>query len=57
MVGGAHGWFGPTLAEHNLKVIFAVPGIVLATLLLKSIVEARAAAAERAASLTREATP
>ena len=28
----AHGWFGPTLAEHHLKVIFAVPGIVLATI-------------------------
>ncbi|MBX9607766.1 MAG: sulfate ABC transporter permease subunit CysW [Gammaproteobacteria bacterium] len=28
---GAHGWFGPALAAHDLKVIFAVPGIVLAT--------------------------
>jgi sulfate transport system permease protein len=28
---GAHGWFGPWLAQHDLKVIFAVPGIVLAT--------------------------
>ena len=28
---GAQGWFGPWLAEHDLKVIFAVPGIVLAT--------------------------
>ncbi len=28
---GAQGWFGPWLAEHNIKVIFAVPGIVLAT--------------------------
>ena len=26
---GAHGWLGPWLAEHNLKVIFAVPGIVI----------------------------
>jgi sulfate transport system permease protein len=32
LIFGAHGWFGPTLAEHNLKVIFAVPGIVLATI-------------------------
>ncbi|TCO81040.1 sulfate transport system permease protein [Plasticicumulans lactativorans] len=31
LVFGAHGWFGPWLAEHDLKVIFAVPGIVLAT--------------------------
>ena len=32
LIFGAHGWFGPTLADHNLKVIFAVPGIVLATI-------------------------
>ena len=29
---GAQGLFGPWLIEHNLKVIFAVPGIALATL-------------------------
>ena len=29
---GAHGWFGPWLQEHNVKIIFAVPGIVLATI-------------------------
>jgi sulfate transport system permease protein len=28
---GAHGWFGPWLAERDIKIIFAVPGIVLAT--------------------------
>jgi sulfate/thiosulfate transport system permease protein len=28
---GAHGWFGPWLLDHDIKVIFAVPGIVLAT--------------------------
>lgn len=28
---GAHGWFGSWLAAHDLKVVFAVPGIVLAT--------------------------
>lgn len=28
---GAQGWLGPWLAEHDIKVIFAVPGIVLAT--------------------------
>ncbi len=28
---GAQGWFGPWLAEHDVKIIFAVPGIVLAT--------------------------
>ena len=29
---GAQGWFGPWLREHGVEVIFAVPGIVLATL-------------------------
>lgn len=28
---GAQGWFGPWLFEHDLRIIFAVPGIVLAT--------------------------
>jgi sulfate transport system permease protein len=28
---GAHGWFGPWLVAHDIKIIFAVPGIVLAT--------------------------
>jgi sulfate/thiosulfate transport system permease protein len=28
---GAHGWFGTWLLDHDLKIIFAVPGIVLAT--------------------------
>lgn len=31
LVFGAQGWFGPWLMEHDIKVIFAVPGIVLAT--------------------------
>jgi sulfate transport system permease protein len=29
---GAHGWFGEWLQAHDIKIIFAVPGIVLATL-------------------------
>jgi len=29
---GSHGWFGPWLAAHNVQIIFAVPGIVLATI-------------------------
>jgi sulfate/thiosulfate transport system permease protein len=29
---GAQGWFGPWLADHDLRILFAVPGIVLATL-------------------------
>ena len=28
---GAHGWVGPWLADHDITIIFAVPGIVLAT--------------------------
>jgi sulfate transport system permease protein len=31
LVFGAQGWFGPWLIEHNIRIIFAVPGIVLAT--------------------------
>ncbi len=29
---GAQGWFGGWLQEHNIKILFAVPGIVLATI-------------------------
>ena len=29
---GAQGWFGPWLQEHDIRIIFAVPGIVLATI-------------------------
>ncbi|MBI5918003.1 MAG: sulfate ABC transporter permease subunit CysW [Nitrosomonadales bacterium] len=29
---GAQGWLGPWLMEHDIKLIFAVPGIVLATI-------------------------
>jgi sulfate transport system permease protein len=29
---GATGWFGPWLVEHNVQIVFAVPGIVLATI-------------------------
>ena len=31
LVFGAQGWFGPWLQANDIKVIFAVPGIVLAT--------------------------
>jgi sulfate transport system permease protein len=31
LVFGAQGWFGPWLSGHGIKIIFAVPGIVLAT--------------------------
>jgi sulfate transport system permease protein len=29
---GAQGWFGPWLQEHDIKLVFAVPGIVMATI-------------------------
>ena len=29
---GAQGWFGPWLSAHDIRIIFAVPGIVLATI-------------------------
>ena len=32
LVFGAQGWFGPWLQAHDIKIIFAVPGIVLATI-------------------------
>jgi len=28
---GRNGWFGPFLAAHDIKIIFALPGMVLAT--------------------------
>jgi len=28
---GAHGWFGEWLMEHDIQILFAVPGIVMAT--------------------------
>ena len=31
---GAQGWFGPWLQEHDVSIVFAFPGIVLATLLV-----------------------
>src|SRR6202048_141340 len=31
LVFGGQGWFGPWVADHDIRIIFAVPGIVLAT--------------------------
>ena len=31
---GAQGWFGPWLSAHEVKIIFAVPGMILATLFI-----------------------
>jgi sulfate transport system permease protein len=32
LVFGAQGWFGPWLTEHDIHIVFAAPGIVLATI-------------------------
>ena len=32
LVFGAQGWFGPWLVEHDIHIVFAVPGIILATI-------------------------
>lgn len=38
---GAQGWFGEWLQAHDVKIIFAVPGIVLATIFVTSPFVAR----------------
>lgn len=32
LIFGLHGWFGSWLGTHGIKIIFAVPGIVIATI-------------------------
>jgi sulfate transport system permease protein len=32
LIFGLQGWLGPWLREHDIKIIFALPGIVLATM-------------------------
>jgi sulfate transport system permease protein len=32
LIFGAQGWLGPFLQDHNFKIIFALPGIILATI-------------------------
>jgi sulfate/thiosulfate transport system permease protein len=57
---GRQGWFGPWLFEHDIKVIFAIPGIVLATIFVSfpfvareliAVMEASGREEEEAASL------
>jgi len=57
---GLQGWLGPWLSAHDLKVIFAVPGIVLATMFvtfpfvareLVPLMEAQGTSEEEAARL------
>jgi sulfate transport system permease protein len=55
---GAQGWLGPSLADHGVSIIFAVPGIVLATAFVTfslvarevlAVMQAQGAAEEEAA--------
>jgi sulfate transport system permease protein len=32
LIFGAQGWLGPWLSDHDLRIVFAVPGIILATM-------------------------
>ncbi len=32
LIFGLQGWVGPWLSDHNIKIVFAVPGIILATI-------------------------
>jgi sulfate transport system permease protein len=32
LVFGLQGWFGPWLREHHIKIVFALPGLVMATI-------------------------
>ena len=41
LVFGLQGWFGSWFIDHDLKIIFAVPGIVLATIFVTSPFVAR----------------
>ncbi len=56
---GRQGWFGPWLAENDIRIIFALPGIVLATIFvtfpfvargLIPLMQAQGSAEEEAAS-------
>ena len=32
MLFGRNGWLGPFLSEHNIQIIFAIPGVILVTM-------------------------
>lgn len=34
LIFGSRGWFGPWLAEHDIKIIFAIPGMIIATMFI-----------------------
>ena len=54
LVFGLQGWFGPWLTEHDVKIIFAVPGIVLATIFVTVPYGARADTAHGAGTEEEE---
>jgi sulfate transport system permease protein len=41
LVFGAQGWFGPWLSAHGIKIIFALPGMILATIFVTAPFVAR----------------
>ncbi|MFT4172114.1 MAG: sulfate ABC transporter permease subunit CysW [Rhodocyclaceae bacterium] len=34
LIFGANGWLGPWLSAHNIKIIFALPGMIIATMFI-----------------------
>ena len=38
---GSQGWFGPFLAEHGFRIVFATPGIIIATVFITAPFVAR----------------
>ncbi|WP_018606593.1 sulfate ABC transporter permease subunit CysW [Uliginosibacterium gangwonense] len=34
LIFGRQGWFGPWLSDHDIKIIFAIPGMVIATMFI-----------------------
>lgn len=41
LVFGIRGWFGPWLSEHHIQIIFALPGMILATMFVTIPIVAR----------------
>jgi sulfate transport system permease protein len=54
LIFGLQGWFGPFLTAHGIKIIFALPGIVLATLFVTLPFVARGVIAQMQAQGSEE---
>ena len=55
---GRYGWFGPTLEDHGIQVIFAMPGMIMATTLRGPAAgHPRGRAGARGASATTRSRP